>query len=127
MAKISTKQIQEINDKCSNEWRLDTQFYLFYGEKTLRKCIETDKEHYLEFILSYNSKNQITVRVSKFYHREGDEFATSSELGRIAIIDERSYKQKRIDNLIQLTQDLDNNKLLEINQNARVPKTMGII
>ena len=59
MAKITREQIQKINSKCKNGWELDIQFFIFHNEKTLKKIIELDEEHYLEFKIDYNYKNQI--------------------------------------------------------------------
>lgn len=77
MAKILTKQIQQINNSCSNGWRLDTQYVLLHGEKRLIKCIELDSENYLEFALHYNYKNQITLYISKYNHKPDDTIAVS--------------------------------------------------
>lgn len=120
MAKISTEQIKAINNACSNDWRLDTQFYLYHGEKRLIKCIELDEEHYLEFSISYNYQNQISLHISKFYHEKGKEYASTSGLGKRTILEETSVKRKNINKLIDYTSQLDNNKLLEINQHTPV-------
>lgn len=77
MAKILTKQIQQINNACSNGWRLDTQYLLYHGEKRLIKHIELDTESYLEFALHYNYKKQITLHISKYNHKSNDTFAVS--------------------------------------------------
>lgn len=33
MPKILTEQIKAINNACSNNWKLDTQYYLFHRRK----------------------------------------------------------------------------------------------
>ena len=126
MAKILTKQIQQINNACSNSWRLDTHYFLCHGEKTLIKCIELDEEHYLQFRISYNYHNQITLHISKFYHKVGEDFATSSGLGKVKVLNETQAKRRIISNLIDLTSQLDNNSLMEINKNTPVSKGNGI-
>ena len=40
MAKITKEQIMKVNSKCHNGWQLDTQYYLFHGEKILFKNID---------------------------------------------------------------------------------------
>ena len=49
MAKITKEQIMKVNSQCHNGWRLDTQYYLFHGEKILFKNIEIDEENYLRY------------------------------------------------------------------------------
>ena len=127
MAKITTKQIQQINNACSNDWRLDTQYYVFHNEKTLIKCIELDDEHYLQFRLSYNYKNQAVLHISKFYHKQDEEFASSNGLGKNKVLNETPVKRKTVSNLIDLTSWLDNNKLMKINSSTPVAKGYGLI
>lgn len=69
MAKITREQIQKINSKCKNSWELDIQYFIFHNEKTLKKIIKLDEEHYLEFKIDYNYKNQIVLFINKFYHK----------------------------------------------------------
>ncbi len=76
------EQIIKINSMCENNWRLDVQYYLYHDEKTLIKQIDLDNTHYLEFRLSYNSKNQVVLHISKFYHGEGETFASTSRNGK---------------------------------------------
>ena len=97
MAKILTKQIQQINSACSNGWRLDTQYVLYHGEKRLIQHIELDTENYLQFAL-----------------------------GKRKILDTKSQKRKAIKELIAYTDELDNNKLMEINEQTPVSSGMGI-
>jgi len=44
MATITKEQVQKINNSCSNDWKLDLEFYLLYGEKQLVKHIDLDNE-----------------------------------------------------------------------------------
>lgn len=127
MAKILTKQIHQINNACSNDWRLDTQYFLFHTEKTLHKKIKLDEKHFLRFRLSYNSNNQIILHISKFYHKQGEDLATSSGLGKTKILNENPAKRRMTSNLIELTKDLDNKTLMEINNTTPVSKGYGII
>lgn len=123
MARITREQIQKINNKCSNDWRLDIQYYLFHNEKTLIKQIKLDDEHYLEFTLHYNYKNQIALRISKYHHKEGDYFATSSGLGKSKILDETQATRKIFNNLIDFTKTLNDEECMKINTETRVTKS----
>ena len=123
MAKITKEQIQKINEKCSNGWRLDIEYYLFHNEKTLIKQIKIDYEHYLEFRLNYNYKNQISLHISKFYHKQGDYFASSEGLGKSKILDETQATRKNINNLIEFTNSLTDDECMRINAETPVTKS----
>jgi len=127
VASITKAQILKINNACSNDWKLDTFYYLSHSEKTLIKRINLDEESYLQFRLDYNSCNQINLRISKYHKEKGTDFAVSHGLGKSKILVETQAKRKNINNLIELTHELDNNKLMEINQNTPVSKGYGII
>lgn len=122
MAKITKQEIEKINNKCSNDWRLDVQYYLFHNEKTLIKHIKLDDEQYLEFKLHYNYKNQIALRISKYHHKEDDYFATSEGLGKSKILDETQAKRKNINNLIDITKNLNDEECMKINTETKVIK-----
>ena len=123
MGKITREQIQKINEKCKNNWRLDVQYYLFHSEKTLIKHIQLDEEHYLEFALRYNYKNQITLHISKFFHKQGDYFASSNGLGKSKIIDNSQATRKNVNNLIELTKQFTDEELMRINAETEVIKS----
>lgn len=127
MGVISTDQIKEINNKCSNGWRLDTQYHIMHNEKRLYKCIELDEENYLEFSISYNSNKQITLHISKFYHENGKPYASSNGLGKTKILEAKPSARKNIKQLIECTSKLTNEKLMEINKDTPVAKGYGLI
>ena len=127
MAKITQEQLAKINNKCDNEWMLDLEYYLYHNEKTLIKRIRLDDEHYLEYRLHYNYNNQITVHISKFYHKSQDIFASTTGMGKTKVLVETPARRKEVNNLIRLTKDLTNEKLIEINNNAPVASGYGII
>ena len=122
MSKISKGQIQKINAKCENNWKLDIQYLVFHNEKQLYKIIELDQEHYLQFELSYDWNNQIILRISKYYHREGDSFASSNGLGKKKILTE-SQNRKNINNLIEYTYKFTDEELMKINSETEVIKS----
>ena len=127
MGTITREQIQKINGKCKNNWRLDVQYYIFHSEKTLIKHIQLDEEHYLEFALRYNCKNQITLHISKFYHKQGDYFASSNGLGKSKIIDNSQTTRKNVNNLIELTNGFTDEELMKINAETEVIKSPIIV
>lgn len=123
MAKITREQIQKINNKCKNDWELDIQFFIFHNEKTLKKIIELDEEHYLEFKIDYNYKNQIVLFINKFYHKTGENFATSNGLGKKKMLEETSASRKSINKLIEYTEKLTDEQLIQINSETDVIRT----
>lgn len=123
MARITQEQVKKINDKCLNNWRLDIEYYLFHNEKTLIKQIKIDYEHYLKFRLNYNYKNQISLHISKFYHKEDDYFASSNGLGKRLILDETQATRKNINNLIEFTNSLTDDECMRINAETPVTKS----
>ena len=120
MQMMTKQQVQEINNKCKNNWEFDTTYYIYHQEKTLIKRIIIDDESYLQFKLNYNSKNQIQLRISKFYTQKHIGTATSEGLGKSKVLEETSYKRKGINNLIIKTQNLTNDELLKINTEKKV-------
>ncbi len=120
MQMMTKQQVQEINNKCKNNWEFDTTYYIYHQEKTLIKRIIIDDESYLQFKLNYNSKNQIQLRISKFYTQKHIGTATSEGLGKSKVLEETSYKRKDINNLIIKTQNLTNDELLKINTETKV-------
>ena len=123
MPKITKQQIEKINKKCMNDWRLDVQYYLWHDEKTLMKQIKLDDENYIEFRLSFNWKNQITLHISKYHHRKGDYFASSEGLGKNRILDETQVIRKNINNLIAFTDNLTDDECMRINAETQVTKS----
>ncbi len=120
MQMMTKQQVQEINNKCKNNWEFDTTYYIYHQEKTLIKRIIIDDESYLQFKLNYNSKNQIQLRISKYYTQKHIGTATSEGLGKSKVLEETSYKRKDINNLIIKTQNLTNDELLKINTETKV-------
>ena len=120
MQMMTQQQVQEINDKCKNNWEFNTTYYVYHQEKTLIKRIIIDDESYLEFNLGYNSKNQIQLHISKYYTQKHIGTATSEGLGKSKVLEETSYKRKGINNLIIKTQNLTDDELLKINAETKV-------
>lgn len=128
MAKITREQIQEINNKCSNGWKLDVQHYLNFSEKTLLKNIEIDDKTFLQFSLGYNYNKQISLHISKFaYLENGNGLAITEGMGKNTILDETKYSKKTINNLIIITPRLTDEELLRINSETKIDKGNGLI
>lgn len=127
MGKITREQIQKINNNCKNNWELDIQYFIFYSEKTLKKIIELDTEHYLEFRIDYNYNNQITLFINKFYHKANDEFATSNGLGKKKILEESPAPRKSINKLIEFTKTLTDDELMKINNETDVIRNIMFV
>ena len=127
MASLSKEQRQKINNECQNEWELDVHYFLFHNEKTLIKKIQKDDKHFLEFTLYFNSQNQISLRINKYEHESGTSHAKTHGLGKYKVLDETMHKRKNVNKLIEVTGDLNNEKLLEINDNTDVAKGYGLI
>ncbi len=90
------------------------------------KCIDLDEESYLKFTLCYNSQNQIVIYISKFYHKKGDYFAHSDGLGKRTTLDQTQAKRKNLNKLIEYTDRLNNETLLDINTVTPVLSGGGI-
>ena len=127
MQMMTQQQVQEINNKCKNNWKFDTTYYIYHQEKTLIKRIIIDDESYLEFTLGYNYKNQIQINISKYYNQKHIGTSTSESLGKSKVLEETSYKRKGINNLIIKTQNLTDDELLKINTETKVDSGYEII
>lgn len=122
MARITREQIQKINNNCKNEWKLDVEYYLFHSEKQLYKRINLDEENYLQFDLLYNWKNEKTLHISKYHHKDNDYFAVSNGLGKFIKLSD-AEKRKSVNELIKMTVELTDEKLLQINSENEVFKS----
>ncbi len=120
MQMMTQKQIQEIDNKCKNNWKFDVIYFRFHQEKTLIKRIIVDDESYLQFQLGYNYKNQIQLRISKYYTQKHIGTATSEGMGKSKVLEKTMYRRKSINNLIIKTQTLTDEELLKINAETKV-------
>ena len=127
MQMMTQQQVQDINNKCKNNWKFDVMYFKFHQEKELIKRINIDDESYLEFKLGYNYKNQIQLRISKYYTQKHIGTTTSEGLGKSKVLEETNYKRKGINNLIIKTQTLTDDELLKINTETKVDSGYGIV
>lgn len=123
--KITGEQIKQMNSKCKNGWVIDTPYLINYGEKVLKKRITIDEKSYLQFILNYNSKNQINIRVSKYQLESG--MYQSEGGGKQQILDETSHPRKNVNKLIEYTSKLDNDECMKIKDTAKIVEVIGMI
>lgn len=114
MAALTSEEIQAIHSKCSNDWRLNRELYIFHQEKALIKQIDIDKENYTEFTIRYNSKRQIILTISRYYHKQNEKLAVTSGAYKRIMLEETPVKRKNINNLIAFTEKLTEEKLLEL-------------
>ena len=125
--KITKEQVDNINNQCMNGWQFDVEYFLFHGEKTLIKQIQLDDENYLEFAIRYNYKNQVSLHISKFYHKIGETFSSTNGMGKSKVLAETPVVRKNIKNLVIFTKNLNDEKLLDINKNTKVSSGYGLI
>lgn len=114
MATLTSEEIQAIHSKCSNDWRLNRELYIYHEEKALTKQIDIDNENYIEFTIRYNSKRQIILTISKYYHKKNQRLAVTSGVAKRIMLEETPVKRKNVNNLINYTKELTENKLLEL-------------
>lgn len=125
--KITKEQVDNINNQCMNGWQFDVEYFLFHGEKTLIKQIQLNDENYLEFAIRYNYKNQVSLHISKFYHKIGDNYSSTNGMGKSKVLAETPVVRKNIKNLVIFTKNLNDEKLLDINKNTKVSGGYGLI
>lgn len=114
MATLTSEEIQAIHSKCSNDWRLNRELYIFHQEKALIKQIDIDNENYTEFTIRYNSKRQIILTISRYYHKQNRGMPVTSGAYKKIMLEEKAVKRKNINNLIAFTGKLTESKLLEL-------------
>ena len=127
MESMTRKQIQEINNKCCNNWKFDTSYFVYHSEKTLIKKLKVDSTGYLEFNLYYNKQNQVSLHITKFEYARDKETASTSGMGKYAILDNKQHKRKMLNNLIAFTDKLTDDELLKINAETKVSSASGLI
>lgn len=127
MESMSKKQIQEINNKSSNNWNFDISYFVYHSEKTLIKKLKVDDTGYLEFRLYYNNENQIALHISKFEYDRDGKTATTEGLGKITTLDLKKHKRRIFNNLIAFTDKLTDDELLQINAETKTSSASGLI
>lgn len=127
MESMSKKQIQEINNKCSNNWSFDISYFVYHSEKTLIKKLKVDDTGYLEFRLYYNNENQIALHISKFEYDRDGKTATTEGLGKITTLDLKKHKRRIFNNLIAFTDKLTDDELLQINAETKTSSASWLI
>ena len=93
---------------------MNRELYIFHQEKALSKQIEIDSENYIEFTIRYNSKRQVILTISKYYHKQNERLAVTSGAYKRIMLEETAVKRKNVNNLIAFTGKLTESKLLEL-------------
>ncbi len=112
---MTKKQIEEINHKCSNNWKFDVIYFVYHEGKTLIKKLKVDNIGYFEFKLYYNNQNQITLNIRKYYYKETERIAVTNNAGKNIVLDKTELKRKSLKNLIEITAKLTDEELLKMN------------
>ena len=126
MANITRERILKINGECKNDFVLDIQYYVMYGQYMLVKNIDLDDENYVKAYITfrdykdkanpykYTGKYQIYLNVSKWYHKKGDYFASSSGLGKSILLSEETFDKKAVKTLQKFTEHVTNEMIMQI-------------
>ena len=107
-AMITKKQLQEINNKCSSNWRFDTTFFVFHSVKSLIKKLKVDDTGYYEFRLYYNNQNQVTLNIKRYDYK--DNVTVAGETKSI-ILDKTEVKRRNNSKLLDMTEKLTDERL----------------
>jgi len=107
-AMITKKQLQEINNKCSSNWRFDTTFFVFHSVKSLFKKLKVDNTGYYEFRLYYNNQNQVTLNIKRYDYK--DNVTVAGETKSI-ILDKTEVKRRNNSKLLDMTEKLTDERL----------------
>lgn len=122
MGKLLKKDVEKWNSECKNDFKFDVEYYIFHNEKTVEKIIELDKEHYLKTHIMYYDKREnfkwigyyINVNISKWYHKEGENFASSNGLGISLALNDIIYKKRSFKELQKATELINTELIMSI-------------
>ena len=113
---MTLDEINNINNRCKNNWRFDKDYYMKKKKKGLVKKINIDDESYWNFTLSYNYQNQIILHINKYYINKEKSYTFCEGIGTSNILFKRRATRKNINNLIEFTKVLTDDELLKINK-----------
>lgn len=108
---MTKKQVEEINNKCSSNWKFDITFFIFHSIKTLCKSLKIDDTGYFEFRLYYNNQNQITLNIKRFNYKNGVTVAGET---KSIIMDKTELKRRNNSKLLDMTEKLTDEQLLKL-------------
>lgn len=126
MANITRERVIKINEACKNDFELDLQYYLMYGQYMLEKRIELDEENYVKAYITfrdykdpnspykYTGKYQVYLNVSKWHHAKGDYFASSSGLGKSVLVSQEIFDKKAVKVLQEFTGNVTAELIMQI-------------
>lgn len=136
MAKITKKQVENINNKCFNGFKLDLEYFLMHNEKQLVKYDFIDDTRRIEYCLHYFPKYEkvtqdngisynvdtgrhlVTLRISKWSKRNTCDLWSSNGLGKRITLSDVSVERRKISLLEEYTSKLNDEKLNNLYENA---------
>lgn len=136
MAKLTREQLNKMNEKMSNDFGLDIQYFCTWGEKTAVKYIKVSEDpendylvsaklHFVDTSKMWEPERNYNIELLMEYWKspKGDRFMTSSSRKRHVI---SQGHDKQLFSLIQKeTANWPNEKILEIYETASPYKFLG--
>lgn len=118
-AVMTKKQLEEINNKCSSNWKFDVTFFIFHSIKSLCKNLKVDDTGYFECRLYYNNQNQITLNIKRFNYEKG---VTVAGQTKSIILNKTEVKRRNNSKLLDMTEKLTDKQLLKLYTETEVTK-----
>lgn len=97
-------KIKEMNEKLSNNWAINTWFYMCHKEWQIEKRITIDDTHCYKFTIAYSKRYSDTNYKLKLYVNrctQDGAFEVSHGLGKQLDLTENIYKQRSFNNLLK--------------------------
>lgn len=115
MKPMTKREIEQINNKCSNNWKFDLLYFIYRNQKNLIKKVRMpDETGYFQFRLCYNNENQVTLNMREFRYFPAEN-VTVENTDRNIVLKENTYKKRNLHNLILSTLELNDNRLIALN------------
>lgn len=122
MRSITIKKIKEINEKCKNGFRFDTEHFRMTGDKHLSKCIKIAEDKVIKATLYFREEikgyqetgNSIPVLNVSVFTKSKESVLWSSGLGKFHSFHQNKVKRKNLSVLIDLTQEITDEMISEL-------------
>ncbi len=119
MAKLTKEQVEDINQKCSNDFMLDVGAFMYHGDKQVVKYIDIGDDKKLSATLSfrdrrigYTFKPVLSLHLA-IWNVEPSGLMCSHGLG-VTIDLSEPYERRKFSDIIAKTKDFDNEKCLQL-------------
>lgn len=124
MPNITREQVNKINAKMGNGWKMDVYYYLLHGEKTA--VLEIPQEDggyiqgklYIDNVYSWRPEDyngiQIKLNVSRWHKGNTDGVYTSNGLGHWTLINRPDMKKAMFSEVQKLTHTIRVEDVLDI-------------